>query len=204
MFVIPLLFVGAFALIAWGMLQRDGPASDAATEIARRRLASGELSLDEFERIVRRLGPRSRPPGTLANPILALGGALLLLLAVASMVTWAASATDWTWGWGHMGGMMGGGGSVQGTTQVTDAPEAEVLMRDSAYQPTTIEVRLGTRVTWTNNDSVPHSATDRDGRWDTGLFGKGASASQTFDKPGEFPYYCLVHPAMIGTVRVRS
>ena len=39
-------------------------------------------------------------------------------------------------------------------------------------------------------------------QFDSGLFGKDASFSQTFDEPGEFAYFCTVHPFMKGTVKV--
>lgn len=91
-----------------------------------------------------------------------------------------------------------------GSTLQPDAPEVVLQVRDFAYQPRTLTVRVCARVTWTNEDAIVHTATDRAGRWDTGTFGKGASASQKFDAAGVFAYYCTVHPAMTGTVIVRQ
>ena len=84
---------------------------------------------------------------------------------------------------------------------------------ETAYSPRIIEVTEGTTVTWTNDDSVVHTVTsgDSDGRIGTpnGEFGSGdflpgESFSFTFDDVGEFPYYCVPHPWMTGTVIVTA
>jgi plastocyanin len=49
----------------------------------------------------------------------------------------------------------------------------------------------------------PHTASAKDGSWDTGIFNGGESKSITFDKPGDYEYYCKVHPAMIARLTVR-
>ncbi len=83
----------------------------------------------------------------------------------------------------------------------------------TAYSPGVIEVAQGTTVTWTNDDTVVHTVTagDSDGRIGTpsGLFGSGDMApgesfSFTFDEVGEFTYYCVPHPWMVGTVVVTA
>ena len=71
-----------------------------------------------------------------------------------------------------------------------------------AFQPKSIEVPVGTTVTWTNDDAVQHSVTAKDGSWDSGLFGQGGTFSQKFDKPGTYAYYCMRHGSMMGEVKV--
>jgi plastocyanin len=83
------------------------------------------------------------------------------------------------------------------------AASAAVEMRDLAFAPATLEVAVGTTVTWTNNDTVPHTATAEDGSFDTGQLDTGQSGEVTFDTPGTFAYVCLFHPNMAGTVTVR-
>lgn len=78
-----------------------------------------------------------------------------------------------------------------------------VTIQNYAFSPATITVKVGDTVTWTNNDSAPHSATADDGSFDTGTFSQGQSKSITFKKAGTFTYHCSVHPYMKGTVIVQ-
>ena len=76
------------------------------------------------------------------------------------------------------------------------------------FQPGALEVRAGTRVTWTNRDDISHTVTSGapggpDGRFDVRLTGKGASGGATFSDPGVYPYFCTRHPSMRGEVVVR-
>jgi plastocyanin len=83
------------------------------------------------------------------------------------------------------------------------------LLRDKAYQPNPINVKAGGTVTWTNQDTVVHTVTSGSGLddpnlgrdFDSGLLGKGFS--HIFFKPGEFPYFCQIHPTMVGKVVVK-
>lgn len=79
------------------------------------------------------------------------------------------------------------------------------------YEPTDTEVKLGTEVTWINNDkNMPHTVTSGSsdtgpsGVFDSGIMtGDGSSSfKHTFDKKGEFQYYCTLHPWMIAKVTV--
>jgi plastocyanin len=105
---------------------------------------------------------------------------------------------------GHMGGMMGSGGrnSTSDPSQQGSAEET-IIIEDFAYSPGNLQVPLGARVTWTNRDSAPHSATDTSGTWDTGVLAKGKSATLSFDKAGTFSYYCTVHPSMKARLTVQ-
>jgi plastocyanin len=76
-----------------------------------------------------------------------------------------------------------------------------------AYDPNPVQVRAGGTVSWTNNDSVPHTATSGqdaqpDGTFDSGILEQGMSFSFTFEEAGEYPYFCTLHPNMVGTVSV--
>lgn len=82
------------------------------------------------------------------------------------------------------------------------AEEAAVKITNFAFSPKTITVKKGTTVTWTNDDSVSHTATSDDGSFDTGMLAKGESGSVTFDKTGTFNYHCTPHPNMKGTIVV--
>jgi plastocyanin len=74
---------------------------------------------------------------------------------------------------------------------------------DYEYEPTRIQVTVGTRVTFTNAGQQPHNAAGADaGGWDIGLLNNGESASVTFNKPGDYVFSCTPHPFMIGEVIV--
>ena len=79
---------------------------------------------------------------------------------------------------------------------------SEVEIEDFAFNPSPITVKKGTKVTWTNKDSVEHTVTGTSGGPDSELFGKGASYSYTFNEVGAFSYFCKPHPHMTGTVVV--
>lgn len=70
------------------------------------------------------------------------------------------------------------------------------------YAPDTVRVRAGSSVTWTNNDSAPHTATDEGHAWDAGSIANGQSATVTFTTPGTYTYTCTLHPTMKGRIVV--
>jgi plastocyanin len=58
-----------------------------------------------------------------------------------------------------------------------------------------VTVKVGTTVTWTNEDDAPHTVTADDNSFDSKTFNKGGTFSFTFNKAGEFSYYCAIHGA---------
>jgi plastocyanin len=71
------------------------------------------------------------------------------------------------------------------------------------FQPANIQVPVGTTVTWTNNDNVGHTVTFRNGMKDSGRIDAGGGTFRyTFASKGIFPYYCTIHPDMVGVVIV--
>ena len=79
---------------------------------------------------------------------------------------------------------------------------------DECYIPATLNISAGTTVIWENNDAAAHLATSGtpdggpDGVFDSGMIMGGATYEYEFTETGEFVYYCLVHPWMVGTVVV--
>lgn len=89
------------------------------------------------------------------------------------------------------------------------------LLTDTAFSPNPIEINRGQTVLWINEDSGFHTVTSGEVNdpnsgilFDSGLTGptmlssKGKTFSYQFDAPGEFQYYCVLHPGMIGLVTV--
>src|SRR5215210_4319491 len=80
---------------------------------------------------------------------------------------------------------------------------------DDSYSPNPLEVEVGQTVTWYNGDTISHTVTSgQDGDLDEGsLFDSDAiipnqDYSVTFSEAGEFDYYCIYHPNMVGEVVV--
>jgi plastocyanin/uncharacterized membrane protein YozB (DUF420 family) len=93
------------------------------------------------------------------------------------------------------------------TAAPPEPEEVSVDMLDFSFVPLELTVAPGTTVTWINQGEFEHSATADDATWDTGLYGSGGQASITFDTPGTFSYYCVLHGTpggngMSGTVVV--
>jgi plastocyanin len=84
------------------------------------------------------------------------------------------------------------------------AADGSVSIEGFAFSPSTVTVKVGDSVTWTNNDSAPHTATADDGSFDTEQFGNGESSTLTFSTAGSFAYHCTIHPQMHGTVVVEA
>jgi plastocyanin len=85
----------------------------------------------------------------------------------------------------------------------TEQTGSAVTVQNFAYSPATLTVKVGDKVTWTNQDSAGHSATADDGSFDTGVLEQGQSGSITFSKAGTYVYHCSVHPNMKATVIVK-
>jgi amicyanin len=110
------------------------------------------------------------------------------------------------------GGMMGGNGMMSGYGSAQQNPASAapvsgntVTIQNFAFQPANVQVTVGTTVTWTNNDTAPHTVTFRDGSLtSSGILRQGDTYSYTFTKVGTFSYYCAVHTYMIGEVIVTA
>jgi plastocyanin len=78
-----------------------------------------------------------------------------------------------------------------------------VVLRNTTFVPGRIQIAAGTTVVWRNEDQLIHTVTANDKSFDSGLLQPGKTYRRTFDKPGQYPYYCLPHPFMKGVVVVR-
>jgi plastocyanin len=93
-----------------------------------------------------------------------------------------------------------GNGDAAPATATAD----RVRIEGFAYTPAAVRVRPGTKLTFTNEDSAPHTATStQSGVFSTDTLRKGRSRSVTLDRPGSYEYFCQFHPFMKGRVEVR-
>jgi len=88
------------------------------------------------------------------------------------------------------------------TVTTSSAGGVAVLIDDFAFNPATIEAKVGQPIIFTNNDLVHHGATLRAGDCKTGTFGKGASRNLVFSQVGTYAFYCPIHPDMEGTIEI--
>jgi plastocyanin len=96
------------------------------------------------------------------------------------------------------------GNSAQNPPPAVEGDKISIVDNDGSdsYNPNPIKVEVGDTVTWVNDDSTVHTATANDGTFDSDILMRGNTFSFTFDKEGEYPYFCDVHPKMVGTVVV--
>src|SRR6201984_3269128 len=82
---------------------------------------------------------------------------------------------------------------------------AEVKVDNFSFGPATLTVAVGTTVTWTNRDDIPHTvvSTDDPKAFKSKVLDTDEKFSYTFAKAGTFPYFCSVHPKMTGKVVVQ-
>jgi plastocyanin len=81
---------------------------------------------------------------------------------------------------------------------------ATIKMQNITFNPKTKTVKVGQKVTWTNEDDVPHNVTTTGGaaKFASKDFGKGGTYSFTPTKPGTIQYTCTLHPGMDATLTV--
>ena len=103
--------------------------------------------------------------------------------------------------------------SVSSTTTGTTSPSttsqiqiplqaAEKPSGQGNYLPEDAEVSPGATITWVNKDTVAHTATARDGSFDTGNINGGASGTVTVQGQGTVDYICAIHPWMTGSLTI--
>ena len=72
-----------------------------------------------------------------------------------------------------------------------------------AFAPQELKVKVGQEITWTNEDSAPHTVTATSGaEFDSGTMDQGATYTWKATKAGTVEYFCAIHPSMVGTITV--
>ena len=79
----------------------------------------------------------------------------------------------------------------------------EVKIDNFTFGPSEVKVAVGTTVTWTNKDDIPHTVVNTDKTFKSKVLDTDEKFSYTFSKPGTYPYFCSVHPKMTGKVVVQ-
>jgi plastocyanin len=97
---------------------------------------------------------------------------------------------------------------LAGSSRVTasdklSAANATVKIDNFVFGPQTLTVPVGTTVTWTNSDDIPHTSVSTEGVFKSKVLDTDEKFSYTFTKAGTYPYYCTIHPKMTGKVVVQ-
>ena len=106
-----------------------------------------------------------------------------------------------------------GGGDDNSSPSSTSTPAASssssgggvaIKMANIAFDPKDVTVKVGQKITWTNDDTTDHNVTaDSGADFKSKDFGKGATFDFTPDKAGTIKYECTLHPGMTATVTVQ-
>ena len=102
--------------------------------------------------------------------------------------------------------------SVNHPIAITDVPlEADTQTADAhdvgvdnfSFAPTMVSVPVGTTITWTNHDDVPHQVVSTEQKFKSPVLDTDGQFSYRFDAPGAYKYFCSLHPKMTGQIVVR-
>ena len=90
---------------------------------------------------------------------------------------------------------------LAGAQQKTET--TEVKIDNFSFGPGTLTVPVGTTVTWTNRDDIPHTVVSTEGAFKSKVLDTDEKFAYTFSKAGTYPYFCSIHPKMTGKVIVQ-
>jgi plastocyanin len=130
-----------------------------------------------------------------------LGDMRRMLLLLCALVALAAAGC---------GGSDNGGSSSSAASSTSTAASSSsgggvaIKMQNIQFAPKDVTVKVGQKVTWTNDDSVDHNVTAQSGAdFKSKDFGNGGTFSFTPDKAGTIKYVCTIHPGMTATLTVQ-
>ena len=131
------------------------------------------------------------------------GGASLATVTAGALLLWSLAEAEPTAASMHHA-MMNHGANASVARNVKAAAN-EVAIDEFQFGPAVLNVPVGTKVTWINGDSDPHTVTSEG---DPKVFKSppldtGESFAFTFDKPGTYRYFCSIHPRMQGVIVVQ-
>ena len=79
-----------------------------------------------------------------------------------------------------------------------------VKIDNFTFSPATLTVQAGSKVTWVNEDDIPHVVAASDRTYKSQVLDTDQAFSHTFNEPGSFEYFCSLHPHMKGLIVVVS
>ena len=108
--------------------------------------------------------------------------------------------------------LVSGGSLALATKPLAQTPEAaapittaaEVRADNFTFSPPTLTVTAGTTVTWVNGDDIPHTIAAKDRSFRSKTLDTDGRFSFTFMTPGQYDYFCSLHPHMVGKIVVNT
>ena len=100
--------------------------------------------------------------------------------------------------------LLGGSPIVKAKAQQAPAKTAEVKIDNFSFAPGSFTVAVGTTVTWTNHDDIPHTVVSTQKLFKSPVLDTDGKFAHTFGGKGTFDYFCSIHPHMTGKVIVRG
>ncbi len=95
--------------------------------------------------------------------------------------------------------------TVSVTSKAAVAPAATIVrIGNFSFNAAVVTVKQGTTVTWVNGDDIPHTVVSTNGVFKSKVLDTDDRFSFTFAKPGQFSYFCSLHPHMTGKVVVKA
>ena len=82
--------------------------------------------------------------------------------------------------------------------------DATVTIDNFTFEPQRLTVKVGTTVTWVNQDDIPHALASNAKVFKSKALDTDDKFSFTFATPGVYDYFCSMHPHMTGTILVES
>ena len=122
-----------------------------------------------------------------------------ILLALCAVVALAAAGC----GSSNSSSTSSGSSSSASTPAASSGGGVTIKMQNIAFDPKAVTVKVGQKVTWTNEDTVDHNVTSQSGETiKSDNFGKGGTFSFTPKTAGKISYVCTLHPGMTATLTV--
>jgi amicyanin len=84
------------------------------------------------------------------------------------------------------------------------AADTAVKISNFTFDPPQVTVKAGTKVTWSNDDDIPHTVTSSTLAFKSAALDTDDKFSFTFTTPGTYKYFCSLHPHMTGTIVVEA
>lgn len=127
---------------------------------------------------------------------------LMMFFAVLGLVVACGTSSNPS---GGTGGPATSGNTPGGAVVTTTPAATTITIKNFAYEPPSLTVAPGTKITVINEDEAPHTVTATDHSFDSGMIHGGQRGEFTAPTtPGTYPYICTVHPYMKGTLIVQS
>jgi amicyanin len=94
-------------------------------------------------------------------------------------------------------------GVLKGMPNEEASAGPQVAVDNFSFTPAATTIAVGTTVTWTNHDDIPHNVVSPELKFKSPVLDTDQTFSHRFDTAGTYQYYCSIHPRMTGQVVVR-